>query len=502
MLEYISKRPFILCSIGCITASVLGFYSKAALLCFIVLVVLWLLYFAFLEKSFTAVFISLVILLCSFSTLYTLNKSALISSFDQKNYTCKFAVEEITYTSDEYYLANAEIIDGEKMLLHTKISVFLPQPKAEIGSILEAELTLFSLESSKYKASYYSENVFLSANSRNVKDTEASDPILSTVNEVRNYIKDTLFANLDYSEASTLCALIFGERGYFTKEFYSCVQRAGVSHVMVVSGMHLSIMVTFFTFVVDKLIYNRYFKAFIIVLVVLLLTALCGFTMSMLRAGITYLIMALAILLGRENTPENSLGAALCIILIISPFAIFSVALQLSVLSTFGILCVALPITRFIESRRLIKPTILLGVVSAVLVTLSATLLTLPVTIWVFGSISKVSVITNLLISFAVSAVLWIALTALILNLVSPDISGSIFIVAEAITYYINRVIILFGASDESVITVGKEYAVLSVILIAFIFWCLLACKKHINMIKLKEKRGKIIKEGGSLKCR
>ena len=40
----------------------------------------------------------------------------------------------------------------------------------------------------------------------------------------KSYIKNQLFAHLGYKEASTLCALLYGDRGYFTNEFYDCVK--------------------------------------------------------------------------------------------------------------------------------------------------------------------------------------------------------------------------------------------------------------------------------------
>ena len=51
--------------------------------------------------------------------------------------------------------------------------------------------------------------------------------------------------------------------------------------------------------------------------------------MSILRAGITYLFFAVSVAIGRDRDSVNILGAALTLILIFSPFAVFSVALQL-----------------------------------------------------------------------------------------------------------------------------------------------------------------------------
>lgn len=497
MRDYLFKRPFIPCAIGCITASILGFYSKAALLCFILLIITATVYNLISRNGIGAVLICILIIAVSVNCLLTINNCASYSKLSGETKECSFVIKSIIYESDSFCIADAEILKSDKQLSNTNISVTLHTKGIKTGDIMEAELTFSTLDKSKYKASSYSKGTFLSANAKNEALTKNKDFILNIVNHLRNYIKSTLFTNMDYSESATLCALIFGDKSYFTNEFYSLVAKAGVSHVMVVSGMHLTVMVSIFSYLADKYCYNRFIRALCMVTVVIMLTALCGFTMSMLRAGITYLIMALGLTFNRDNTPENTLGAATVIILLFSPFAIFSVALQLSLLSTFGILCVALPITKFIVSRKLLKSRILISLASAVLVTVSATLLTLPVTIYIFGYISRVTVITNLLIGFAVTAALWLAVIALIINLISPAIAHIIFIPCEAVTHYINRVIILLGNTKNAVVNVDRIHTLTTVVLILVIFCLLFACKKHINMLKLKEKREKILKEGG-----
>ena len=47
-------------------------------------------------------------------------------------------------------------------------------------------------------------------------------------------------------------------------------------------------------------------------------------------------------------------------------------------------------------------------------------------------------------------------------------------------------------------VEVPKGVAFIPLVFIIMIFWILIACKKHINMIKLKKKREKIIREGGA----
>ena len=165
--------------------------------------------------------------------------------------------------------------------------------------------------------------------------------------------------------------------------------------------------------------------------------------------------------------------------------------------STFGILVVAIPIINYITEQKVIKSKIIVWIISAVLVSLSALVLTLPVVIYYFGYISKVSVITNLLISTAVTFVLSITVLALIINLFFEPLAVIMFDLAEAVTKYINFVIVKFGSSEKVIIFLKENTIYIAVAIIVVILSLLLACKMKLDMIKLKRINEKIVSEGG-----
>ena len=68
---------------------------------------------------------------------------------------------------------------------------------------------------------------------------------------------------MEYDEAATVAAITIGDRSYFSDEFYSNIKKAGVSHVMVVSGMHLSVIVGLTAFFIKKHFYNKCLRAIV-----------------------------------------------------------------------------------------------------------------------------------------------------------------------------------------------------------------------------------------------
>ena len=491
MLDYLRKRPMIIAAVGCILSAVCGFYFKSALfLCLLmsIFVGIWCLN----RKNPTAVTVMILIIIMNISTIYELWQINSLEVFGNTTKTAEICFEKSTYSRNNYCISEFEVVDGD-IPRGTRLSLSHTPFYCETGEIIEAKISLEKV-SENYRVSEFSDGIYLSGKIEAFNRTEYKDEVLGTVENLRNYIRKWLFSNMSYDSAATVSALVFGDKSYFSDEFDKNVRASGVAHVMVVSGMHLSVIVTLILRITERFVYNAKLKAGIMLLSVLLLSAVCGFTKSILRAGITYVVMALGILLKRSYTPENALGTAVTFILISSPFVIFNVSFQLSVLSTFGILAVALPICEASKGKLkgILKETFQMAVLS-----LSAMLMTLPVVIYVFGYVSTVGVITNLLISVPASFCLSLAVIALILSPLLPFTASCLLAICDIAVRYINDVINFMGSFEFSTVAVGKWGAVVSVILIILCLHLMLACNVQKSMLKLERMNRKIISERG-----
>ncbi len=491
------KRPMLLgACISSITV-IVGACFPMALIFIAVLLISLLVWLKINNKKSQYTVVAVSVLIVIFSVTHSLSQIQKLSLLDGKSSNCVFTVCEITYNSPTFSCADIKIKESNILKKGTRLTLSYYDAKLKIGDTVSATLKLEPLDE-KYKANYYSKRIFLEAEATEYEILEnESDFLLKTVGNIRKYIKETVFKYLDFHEAATLCALLFGDRSFFTTEFYNNVVVSGVSHVMVVSGMHLAIFVTLFTAAINKLFYNRYITALAILFSALLLCTVCGFTMSILRAGVMYIILALGLIIKRKNVSENALGAAVSIILAVSPFAIFNLGFQLSVMSTFGILAIALPIDRYVTANKLIKGSVLKGLFSSVIISLSATLLTLPITINAFGFVSTVGVITTLIITYPMTFSIWISVVGLIINLIFPSLAELIFVPCKYLLRLTNTVINEMGVLPFAVVNTPKIWVIVTTGLIILIFYVLLACKSRLDVIKLKEMQAKIISEGG-----
>ena len=497
MADYLKKRPMLLCAVISAALCIAGFYLQSAVFfCGIILIILFFLAVYFRRPA--EIIVTLILTVTAVSILLTSLRAAELSKLSGDTVKGEFTVVSEPEEHGEYASAVLEIYKCERLKKGTRIICGnYGEALPEYGNRIEANVSLSDLSAGVQKRSYYAEGIFLCGSLKNIRATGGNDPVLHKIGNIRKYIINTLFSNMGYDEAATVAAITIGDRSYFSDEFYANIKKAGVSHVMVVSGMHLSVIVGLTAFFIKKHFYNKYLRAFVMFATVLFMAAVCGFTKSILRAGFCSLFVAASILSERDNTAENSLGGAAALLFIISPFTIFSVSFQLSFLSTLGIVSVAMPCLDFIKERKLLKTGAAYAFASAIFVTLSATLFTLPVSIYTFGYISNVSVFTNLLIDAVAGIALQISAVGLLAGLCFPNISRLLFIAAELAADYINRIINLFGSLPFATSEMGTGEFYASLLLVAAVIAALLAFKKHLYKLRLDEIYRKIASERG-----
>lgn len=204
-------------------------------------------------------------------------------------------------------------------------------------------------------------------------------------------------------------ALMTGDRGGLTEQQKSDLSRSGISHVIAISGMHVSILLGAVYFLTGR---KKRLTALIGIPIVLVFAAMVGFSPSVTRAAVMQIIFLLAPILKRENDLPTTLGFSLLVNLLINPWAVSSLSLQLSYTSLIGILLFGSKIHQWILPRTKEKPRSVFKklwhrvysyVVLCISTTLAATVFTAPLLAFSFGGVSVLSVITNILVLWAIS---------------------------------------------------------------------------------------------------
>lgn len=242
--------------------------------------------------------------------------------------------------------------------------------------------------------------------------------------------------------AAVLLALVIGQRGGIDSVLRDAFNRAGVGHLLAISGLHLGMVATvgFFCFRwllawVPFFLWRGWVvrgAAVLAMAPMLGYGALAGPAPSTQRAMIMVATALVALLIQREQDLLNTLAAAALVILMASPPALFSLSFQLSFAAVFAIVY-GLP--RVPESWR--KPAgglAALGV-NYFWVSLLALLGTLPIAMAAFHQVSLVGLAANLfLVPLVGFAIVPLGLTAALAGAVFPSLGVAGFQVGAALT--------------------------------------------------------------------
>ena len=272
-------------------------------------------------------------------------------------------------------------------------------------------------------------------------------------------LKQTFSSLYSDEHAAFLKALTTGDRSDLSDSMQTFLSHAGLSHVVAVSGMHLSFLVG----MVLLLPGSQKKKFWITVPILLFFMAATGNSPSVVRAGIMQILLLLAPICHRETDLPTSLSFALFLLLAINPFSAANVGLQLSFASIAGIFLFSNRIYISLQAmtsraKGKFASGIMRAVNAGIASSIGALSLTIPLTAWYFGTVSLISVLSNLLVLWAVSFVFAASLLSGIFGLLFFPIGKIISVVVVPLVQYILKVIHLLGNLPLSAVSTAHVY--------------------------------------------
>jgi competence protein ComEC len=371
--------------------------------------------------KFTCVIVALVCALVSLGGYFA------YTDFYYKDILQKYTQQEVKITasvSEEpylkygkyYYVLKTNTIDENDV----SINILLRSTKnlkADVCDNLSFRGTLSTLNNDYYitKNCYFYDNVNDSFHC-NVSTPE-SKSIKYYSNKLRDALENSVDGYMDSDQSAVCNAMCYGSKNSVSTEIKEYFRKAGVSHILVVSGLHMSIVSMLMLFIFSKLFKKRWLYCPLTACFVVFYMVMTGLSYSVIRSGIMVLIMLLAKMVYREVDSLNSLGIAMLIIIFTNPYSTGDSGLLLSVASTSGIIIFANPISNYIVGILKLHNKIIISVVQIITVTISATIAVLPINILLFSNVPLLSVFANLLIVPLVTPLIIITIIGSILGL-------------------------------------------------------------------------------------
>lgn len=346
------------------------------------------------------------------------------------------------------------------------------------------------------KNTYYSENVlirgYLQSGTAVLSEPEqtlalrlAAIPIT-----VRRYITNLLYTHLDYDDAALLVGIVIGDKSGFSDDFNNALINCGLSHIIAVSGMHLSVICSGLFILLTRLRVERKTKHLITLASVLLVTSATGFTPSVSRAALMFCIYLLGNLMMRKSDTVNSLGLSAVILMLINPYNAVNISFQLSVLSTLGLLLIApalyRPLSRIGPKRPVLK-AVWDYFAYALAATVGAVLFTLPAAALTFTTVSIISPIPNLLLTFAASGTLiGTVLAAIFYAIPFLGFLGFPFLIAAGLLAKYMRAVTEWFSNPAALASFYEPYAKLILASVLILIACaLLVGRGRFRTVKL-----------------
>ncbi|MGI6255906.1 MAG: ComEC/Rec2 family competence protein [Acutalibacter sp.] len=232
------------------------------------------------------------------------------------------------------------------------------------------------------------------------------NPVLSPgemVARFRASVGRSLDRILPRRESGFLQALILGDGSGISEEDMANFRSLGVSHLLVVSGMHMTVLAGFLQLFLRRLPVRKSVANLFTALALLVYLILSGFQPSASRGAAMYGVLLLADSTGRRSDGLNSLGLAVLVVCLFHPFAGGDLGFALSVTATLGIVLMYRPLDALF-SRWLWRP-----VAVSLAATVSALLGTFPVQLAVFGGFPLLLPLANFLMVIPGTALLYVA---------------------------------------------------------------------------------------------
>lgn len=279
------------------------------------------------------------------------------------------------------------------------------------------------------------------------------------------------YLNLDEDTAAMSSALLLGNKDQLDNTVCRDFTRAGASHVLALSGMHMSIIMGLFMLLLKKLRVKPEIIAVILIFVSFFYLFLTGVPISAARSVIMLLCVYLSMLSSRKSDPLTSLSLAGAVLMLIFPGAVIDAGFWMSYSATLGLLVYLTAFERYMMElirpfdrlRFILKPlTRLLSVFMAGLFAIIPLIVVLCVFI---RRISLFSIISSVVLAIPASGVILLSVLLLCFSSVpwiSDVIGSALRILTEFMTEYCAEI----SDIENVVFSVNYPFAVIAAVIL------------------------------------
>ena len=314
-------------------------------------------------------------------------------ALDGKQVICTGTITEIRAGSGEKTVCTLRTaLNGHSVLIDWYADAEQDPPVIGETVTLDAELSKIQSDYRYHTAEYQAgKGKYLRIYRAKLTDREAPPRFCPArlLHAYRQYITDRITAALPEADAGLLCAMLFGDKHKLSDDTADAFRAAGLSHVTVVSGLHLVFFCSVLVWILRRLRASERMIFLVHIPAILLFILLADPSVSEARAAVMLMLSQSAALFGRRSDTLRSLCIAMFLCTLTAPYVIGSVSFWLSVSGVFGIGVLAPYMTKHVSGSRIKRDFLSLCCVSAAI---------FPASVLLCGQSSLLAPVCNLLI--------------------------------------------------------------------------------------------------------
>jgi len=310
--------------------------------------------------------------------------------------------------------------------------------------------------------------------------------VVSSLYGVKDAFVERIEIILPDPEAPLLAGLLLGERESLGEELYESFQRAGVVHMIVLSGYNVSLVAQALIKTTEVLL-PRFASIAVAGAGIVAFALMTGATETTVRASLMAAVLLLASVLRRPHSALRALLIAGTLMVLVNPYILlYDLSFQLSFVATAGIVLFAEPL-----SRRFTFLTTRFGIRDIAGATVVAQLAVLPLLITSIGNVSLVAPVANVLVLGAVPWAMLGGFVASMLAFIHPLLAFPATLITQGFLSYILAVSVWFGNLPFAAVTIPKELVATLLILCAGVLFIVsYRFMKRDTVLKLPHRSG------------
>lgn len=302
-----------------------------------------------------------------------------------------------TAYSFEIYLKNTSIFyQNEEYSCHGILVYLKTYPNLKIGNKIQVTGKIKEFSSPRNEGEF---NQYLYYKSKKLNYSmkgksfelisEEYSSYLNFLENIKNKVKQSYYKICNEKDYGIFSAIVLGETKELDSEINSLYKENGISHILSISGLHISLI----GMSIYKLLRKKFYNGFSCIASLALLfsyVALTGFSVSALRAFVMFGISLLALYLGRSYDMTSAISLAGILLLIDNPFLLYNAGFLLSFAAVFAISVIYPILLSYLSQKS--------SIISASSISVSVNLMTLPILSYYFYETSTYSLLLNLII--------------------------------------------------------------------------------------------------------